>query len=230
MGAGIQIVESGYRIGIVGWVAPEGAPHATTGGYVELSLQQRRRFVLVFLKFFAQKNPDEPFQASLPAQPDRPVYQALRSAWIEKSRQCVLLSIMPYEQVIGDKAMTQLIRDLDELFRWLEPNFVVSQSDAVHLAHEAQEAGFSEEIVKLISESAGIRPQGRPATRRAATLAALERRHDNNILPRNRSWAALAQKLCPCGKQRHDMGCKENLRRAVVHLQKTLKRLGIAIS
>jgi hypothetical protein len=197
---------------------------------VELSLQQRRRFVLVFLKFFAQKNPDEPFQASLPAQPDRPVYQALRNAWIEKSRQCVLWGILPYEQLIGDKAVAQLIKDLDELFRWLEPNFVVSQSDAVVLAHDAQKAGFSQEIVKLISESAGAKPGGRPATRRAATLAALEKRLDTTILAKNRSWMALAQKLCPCGKQPHDMGCKENLRRAVLRLRETLSKLGIAIS
>src|ERR1700691_732764 len=183
-----------------------------------MSMQQRRRFVVVFLTFFAQKSPEEPFQASLPAQPDRPVYRALRKAWIEKSRQCVLLGILPYERVIGDKAMAQLIKDLDELFRWLEPNFVISQSDAVQLAHGAQEAGFSGGIVKLITESAGAKPQGRPATRRTAILAALERRLDNNIPPRNRSWAALAQKLCPCGKQRHDMGCKENLRRGVLLL------------
>lgn len=213
----------------VGRVAPQ-LMGATTGDHMELSTEQRRRFVLVFLKFFAQKNPEEPFQAYLPAQPDRPVYQALRNAWIEKSRQCVLVGILPYEQVIGDKATAQLIKDLDELFRWLEPNFLISQSDAVQLAHEAQEAGFSDEIVKLISESGGVKPGGRPATRHAATLAALERRLDTNIPATNRSWAALALKLCPCGKEQHDMHCKENLRRAVLHLQKTLTRHGIAIS
>jgi hypothetical protein len=67
------------------------------------------------------------------------------------------------------------------------------------------------------------RPRGgRPATKQQAAIRAKEMRLTD---PKRWKWPKITTALCDCGKD-HTILCQDNLRREVLHLEKTLRGLG----
>jgi hypothetical protein len=84
------------------------------------------------------------------------------------------------------------VREIDEILDYLA-------------SEGGKEAGSARLVlpasVRLHSE------KGRPATRRAAAVRALQMKIDTN-----RMWAEIANELCDCTKRSHDGSCKEIIR------------------
>jgi hypothetical protein len=179
----------------------------------------------------------------LPVENDRPLYTAIRAAFIEKfARFYVLMTdCTSAPKRKGDvRARLQMegvaaeIRQLDkESTQLAEMLFPAVNLPAIGRAREwAAQMGVSNwrdpNIVKFLRRVLkrwGIR-RGRPATLQGIGLRALESRIANR--PQS-SWNALARELCNCGLAEHDFKCRENLRREVLLLKRSLRALRVKL-
>jgi hypothetical protein len=66
--------------------------------------------------------------------------------------------------------------------------------------------------------------KGRPVTQRTAALRALQLQIDTG-----KTWLAITQEVCGCGKEEHDHICMENVRQSVNGLKRFLRECGIQL-
>ena len=159
----------------------------------------------------------EILDAWIPSDPAHPVHTAIRAAFIDrfalyyqglnevtKSRQNEA-SISPDELDRLDKECMQLaglIFDRSNL--WVARDW----------RHPA--------IVKFLVRALRRTRPGRPATKQQVAIQAKEMRL---IDPKHWTWPKITAALCDCGKD-HTIRCQDNLRREVLHLEKTMKKCG----
>jgi len=179
----------------------------------------------------------------VPSDLDRPLYTLIRAAFIEKfARYYVLMTestsvgtrkshALPMEELAGVAAeIRRLDRNSTQLAEMLFP---AANLPAVARAREwAAQMGIPNwrepNIVKFLRRVLrrwGTR-RGRPATLQGVGLRALELRISDRQRP---SWNALARELCNCGSAEHDFRCRENLRREVLLLRRSLRALGVKL-
>jgi len=117
------------------------------------------------------------------------------------------LLVAPAEKIRIFKRMpsAKLLADIGEIYDWLRHPDPHPSESYLHMQR------------KWIK-----RPRGRQSTRRPFALLACEAKQADPKV----SWMVLARKLCPCGKERHDAGCRDNLRQGVMLLKKMMKSWG----
>jgi len=179
----------------------------------------------------------------VPSDPERPLYTAIRAAFIEKfAGLYVLLSAttsvssrkvgsVPHKKLPDVAAeITRLDRESTRLAEMLFPG--PSLPSVARAREWAAQIGIRNwrdpSIVKFLRRilKRWRTPRGRPATLQSVGLRALELR----LVDRQRwSWNALARELCNCGSLEHGFRCRENLRREVLLLTKSLRALGVKV-
>jgi hypothetical protein len=179
----------------------------------------------------------------VPTDPDRPLYTAIRGAFIERFAGYYVLmlentSVSPHKRhSVPRKKPSEVAAEINRLdresTRLTEMLFPAVNLPAVGRAREwAAQLGVRNwrdpGIVKFLRRDLrrwGTR-RGRPATLQSFGLRALELR----LRDRQKwSWNALARELCNCSSPEHGFRCRENLRREVLLLTKSLRALGVKL-
>jgi hypothetical protein len=113
-----------------------------------------------------------------------------------------------------------------ELLSWVYSNpEPLSVDRGLHVAQMMRKVGIVGAQVEDVLKSIGKRGKGRPAIARKSAIEALEKRLAD---PRRWTWPKITAQLCRCGKE-HDIKCQDNIRREVLHLTGTMKRLGCEV-
>lgn len=152
----------------------------------------------------------------IPTDPTRPVYSALRDAFIEQfSVLYLLLMEGPRKSVVEamPPGLAQLDKDCTKLAGLL---FLRSN---VWAARNWQKPPVLKFLLRCLQRS----KVGRPLTRLGIAVQAKELRLAD---PKRWKWEALTAKFCDCRKREHSISCQDNLRREVLHLEKLLKSCG----
>ena len=162
----------------------------------------------------------------------RPVYSAIRSAFIEQfsllymllsektrrsceaykkehaepARRLVLPESMPSEWVQLDKDCTTLT------------GLLFNRSN-VWAAQDWQKPPILKFLLRCLKRNKA----GRPLTRLGIAVQVKELRIADS---KRWKWEELADKFCDCKKKEHSISCQTNLRRQVLHLENLLKRCG----
>jgi len=143
----------------------------------------------------------------------RPVYTAIRSAFIEKFvRYYVLLSKMTMRGSGSPGKLAQLDKECAQL-----AGLLFSRAN-LWVARDWRKPP----IVKFLLRDLRRTRQGRPPTKQQVAVAAKEMRL---LDPKRWKWRKITSVLCDCGKE-HNVKCQDNLRRQVLHLERTLKNVG----
>jgi hypothetical protein len=174
----------------------------------------------------------------LPSDPSRPVIYALSRvcaenwnafvASVTESRALCDSSTKPQEAEMEQRIKTALgfIQNVTELLGWVYPNTSPLSVDVgMQTANLMKDLGFDDEDVHTMLKRIGRKRVGRPATGRGAAIKAKEMKLSD---PRW-TWPRITAELCDCGEDKHDIGCQDNLRREVLHLEKTLHKFGCSL-
>jgi hypothetical protein len=148
-------------------------------------------------------------------QPDRPVYTAIRTAFIQVFAEYYSL----LRRAEGPVSPDRLAR-LDK--EWTQLAGLLFNRSNVWAARDWRKPP----ILKFLLRAIGRTPGGRPVTRRHIAVQAKEMRLAD---PKRWTWPKLRDELCDCGKSEHDIRCQDNLRREVAHLEKLLSKFGHTI-
>jgi hypothetical protein len=145
--------------------------------------------------------------------PDRRVYTAIRSAFIKKfAHYYVLLNRMTKVGTGSPKTLDQLDKD------WtLLAGLLFSRTNLW-----AAQDWRKPPILKFLLRELRRARKGRPATKQQVALRAKEMRLSD---PKRWKWHKITSELCDCGKE-HTIKCQDNIRRQVLHLEKTLRKVG----
>jgi len=183
-------------------------------------------------------------EARLPREPSRPVYTAIRAAFIGRFARYYALLTKTVSKSVENRfsgrpeklskdayEIEKLDRECTKLAALLFPTgkgplvLRARQWDAQMGKREWRD----EEIVKFLRRSLRRwRPaRGQPATLQPVGLRALELR----IVDQKRwSWNALPKELCRCGADQHSFRCRENIRREVYLLKEVLADLKVRLT
>jgi len=179
----------------------------------------------------------------VPTDPERPLYTAIRSAFVEKfAGLYVLLNETTSDSSrkrgsIARENLPDIAADITRLdresTRLAEMLFPAPSLPSVARAREwAAQMGVRNwrdpSIVKFLRRvlRRWSTARGRPATLQSVGLHALDLR----LVDHKRwSWNALARELCNCDSLEHGFRCRENLRREVLLLKKSLRALGVKL-
>ena len=186
---------------------------------------------------------DEQWEAHLPSDPTRPVYTAIRAAFVERFTKYYILATETVFKVREKKfdahpeelsmVASEIVRLEDEYTKLAVLLFPAGESSlAIRARQWDAQMGkgdwFDPAIVKLLRRNLRRwRPgRGRPAKLQPVGLRALELR----LIDRKRwSWNALPNELCRCGAEKHGFKCRENIRREVYLLKETLESLRVKL-
>lgn len=156
----------------------------------------------------------ETLEAWIPTDINRPVLTAIRAAFIEKfARYYVLLNKMTQGGGVSRGKLDQLDKDCTQLAGLLFPRRM-----NLWVARDWRKPP----ILKFLLRDLKRTRQGRPATKQQVAITAKEMRLSD---PKRWKWHKITSELCDCGKE-HTIKCQDNLRRQVLHLEKTLRKLG----
>jgi hypothetical protein len=150
----------------------------------------------------------------LQSDPSRPVYTAIRSAFIEKfARYYVLVSKITKGGSGSPEKVAQLDIECTQLagLLFFRPNLWVVERD-----------WRQPPILKFLLRDLRRTRTGRPPTKQQVALKAKEMRL---LDPKRWKWHKITSLLCRCGKE-HSIRCQDNLRRQVLHLERTLRNVG----
>jgi hypothetical protein len=167
-----------------------------------------------------QREPDvltqhrELLQAWVRSEPDRPIYSAIRSTFIDKYARLYVLITKTTEGVspTSCEELNQLEKDCTRLAR------LIFTTSNVWAARSWQKPPILKFLMRDLERKRG----GRPATKQQMAIRAKEMRL---IKPKRWTWRKIAATLCDCGKE-HTIQCQDNIRREIQHLDKLLKSLG----
>jgi len=175
------------------------------------------------------------FAAELPERANRPVWNALRSACLERFSQNdrlianlqLLKESEPYDLALCHKWLSEFVANIvacNKLVRWIHPLDPLSAEQALESAYQMLQQGMKDQAQRLLKR-VGKRPgRGRPVVRRELAIRALELKSSD----RTATWRAVAARLCPCGKRTHK-GCGERIRLDVIRLKAILRKYSIQI-
>jgi hypothetical protein len=158
----------------------------------------------------------------MPSDPNRPVYTAIRTKFIEKFAEYYVLlreaaSAHPHQDLsISVGKLGRLDRESMQLAGLLfnRSNLWVGRD------------WRKPPILKFLLRALKRTPGGRPPTKLRVAVTAKEMRLSN---PKRWTWPKITAALCNCG-QDHTIRCQDNLRREVLHLEKMMSKLGISVS
>jgi hypothetical protein len=124
----------------------------------------------------------------------------------------------------------QSLRNVREIAGWINPSTSArSFEEGMQIARRISDAGLPSEWAQDVVKRIGRKKAGRPATKRQIAIRAKEMRLRD---AKRWKWSELTAELCDCGKDfnDHDIRCQDNLRREVLHLEKTLRKFGCSVS
>lgn len=164
----------------------------------------------------------EILDAWIPSDPARPVYTALRIAFIER--------FAHYHQLLtetvskGPQKGTLATRDkldrLDKESMQLAGLFVTRSN--LWVVRDWRQPPILKFLLRAMKYTRG----GRPATKLHIAVQAKEMRLAD---PKRWTWPKIIAALCDCGEE-HTIRCQDNLRREVLHLKKLMSKLRCPIS
>ena len=176
-----------------------------------------------------QKHPN-PLRAVWKIDPERPVYSALLEAAFQRTdklfdgslirRMNEVKSEVEVREMIGE--LVALLKEGEEILDWIIPQQPTPFELALKMATVFRQAGVAEDECKKLVSGSGRRRKGRPVTKRAVAIIALEKQ----LLEPERNWSyrQLAQQLCNCEKKVHDNLCGQSLRQSMLQLKKLLAK------
>jgi len=115
--------------------------------------------------------------------------------------------------------------EFEELASWLgdQPN-PPSRADILRTYRELKSSfSWPDDLAERYVTELERKERGRPRSNRRVVMLALEQRELNPTL----SWMQLTIRFCACGKDMHDMRCRERIRQMALNLKRTLDRLGV---
>jgi hypothetical protein len=157
--------------------------------------------------------------AWIPAVPKRPIYSAIRNAFIEHfSVLYVFLTATPLDSVPETirPEVVQLNKNCTTLTGLLfsRPN--------VWAARDWRKPPIVKYLLRCVQRSKG----GRPLTRLGIAAKVKELKVADS---KRWTWPELVDKFCDCRRKEHSISCQDNLRREVLHLEKLLKSCGYPV-
>jgi len=159
--------------------------------------------------------------------PERPVHSALMEASVRRLERLLVVlppsDANPAELHVLFPEVQRLTDEIRELGSYLGENPLLVPSPPGRLGEFLIEQGFSFGQAQHAVESAARPLLGRPTTARVRAVRALEMKRQGL------SWRRIAQRLCPCGVDRHDDACVQRIRQAVLALQGALEKLQIIL-
>lgn len=147
---------------------------------------------------------------------DHPVVAALLDLYVVRLRVYVALPFFVRTfEALGQKLQS----DLKELGGWsfTKRGVKFTDRDDDELGNLLVNIGYSYQSAKTKSRKITALSGGRPPSRRQSVIAGMELRLQNPSL----TWWDVTERVCPCGKQKHDSFCQDNL----ITGQKELRRL-----
>jgi len=164
----------------------------------------------------------------LPSDPDRPVYSAIRKAFVEK----FVLFYLTVSSVddprigpeVGPSGIGMITNSLSVLEQLHKDCMTLTELlfDRSNL-WAGRDAWRKPPIIKFLLRCLKRSKQGRPLTKLGIAAQAKE------LKMAGRTWPELTAKFCDCGKEEHQISCQDNLRREILHLEALLKRCGYPI-
>jgi hypothetical protein len=157
----------------------------------------------------------------IPSDPRRPIYTALRTAFIERFAEYYGLlteTLAKKSRKTGISAGSRLVlleKESSQL-----AGVLFSRSNLWAMRDWKRPA-----IVKFLVRFLKHSPGGRPVTKLHIAAQAREMRLAD---AKKWTWRNITEGLCDCG-QNHTIRCRDNLRREVLHLEKMMRELGCAI-
>jgi hypothetical protein len=155
----------------------------------------------------------------IPADTCRPVYSAIRNAFIEQFSVLYVL-LMEKTRNTMPEPMPPELTQLDKNCTTLA-GLLFSRSN-VWAARDWRKPPILKFLLRCLGRSKG----GRPLTRLGIAAQAEELRVAD---PKRWKWPQLTAKFCDCGKSEHPISCRDNLRREVLHLEKLLRSCGHSV-
>jgi hypothetical protein len=144
----------------------------------------------------------------------RPVYSAIRNAFIDRfARYYVWLTTTPMVEEVSPSKLGEMELSWKPLVSML-----FERSSLWHVRDWRHP-----KIVNCFRRHLARPWNGRPATKVKFAIQAMELRL---LDPDKWTWSKVVEKLCDCGKV-HTDPCGDNLRRDIVQVEQTLRRLGI---
>lgn len=158
----------------------------------------------------------------IPSDPSRPVHSAIRTAFIERFAQYYQLLTEKVSSSGRKKApvSSEKLATLDKECMKLA-GLLFSGSNVW-----ASKDWLKPSIVKFLLRDLARARGGRPVTKLQIAMQAKEMKLSD---PKRWTWPKLTAALCTCGKD-HDIHCQDNLRREVLHLEKTLSEFGCTVA
>jgi hypothetical protein len=159
----------------------------------------------------------------IPTDPMRPVYTAIRAAFIEKFAE--------YHGLLGKTVSDRSIGRKGRI----GPRLAILEKQSMKLAAllftranlwVARDSWRKKPIVKFLLRAIRRSPGGRPVSRLRVAVTAKEMRLAE---PKKWTWPKITSQLCDCGKE-HTIRCQDNLRREVLHLKKMMKSSGCKLT
>ena len=137
---------------------------------------------------------------------------------------------LPYWQEESHRAeFDQLYKEIRELLTLLHPGQAASLDRDLRLNVEQILISHGvpiDERKKIVDRVAKPR-KGAPASKRNMPVQAFDLRLKNPTL----SWARLTERICTCGKKKHehDPRCMQRIRQSVINLRKTLRKYDLQV-
>jgi hypothetical protein len=168
-------------------------------------------------------------EEAIPCDPTRPVYTAIRAVFIEKFVQFYVLmcetkapedsgarGTVAAETVSpGGPELTRLDKECMQL-----AGLLFKRSNLW-----AGRDWRKPPILKLLLRAIRYTRGGRPPTKLHIAVQAKEMKLADS---KRWTWQKITAALCDCGKD-HTIRCQDNLRREVLHLEKTLRQFGCSL-
>jgi len=152
----------------------------------------------------------------IPADFTRPVYSAIRNAFIEHFSLLYLVLVEKGSNP-GPEVTPAELKQLDKNCRTL--GGLLFPRSNVWAARDSRKSPILKFLLRCLQRKKG----GRPLTKLRNAAQAKELRMAD---PKRWKWKDLTEKFCGCGKKEHSISCQDNLRREVLHLDKLLKSCG----
>jgi hypothetical protein len=158
----------------------------------------------------------------IPLAPSRPVYTAIRTAFIERFAEYykLLTETVSNSGRKEPPVSPQKLADLDKECMKLA-GLLFSRSN-VWAARDWRKPSIVKFLLRDLARTRG----GRPATKLTFAMQAKEMKLSD---PKKWTWPKITAALCDCGKA-HDIRCQDNLRREVLHLERTMRKLGCTVA
>jgi hypothetical protein len=163
----------------------------------------------------------------IPLDPNRPVYTAIRTVFVEKFAQFYLL-VCETTAVEGSQVRGPVSRERASKAAFTLKSLDKECTQLAGLLFNRLNLWATQDwrkppILKFLLRTIQRTSGGRPATKQQVAVQAKEMRLAD---PKRWTWPKITAALCDCGQQ-HTIHCQDNLRREVLHLEKLLRKCGV---